>query len=190
MNPRHPKTVRRQILTLLYNRYLDNPLEMLTPGDIMADGLIEKGDLIPNIHYLSDRGLVELMTGYNPPLFAAARITADGIDLVEDRFHFNLRFPPQLGQEEETHAELPRLIEQLFDEAEFAPLDGEARKALLRDVEFLRDEVARPVPRWRRPVIETVLEWIAGHARQGDEPLEEMLPSLQPVLEVLRRPEE
>jgi len=102
-----------------------------------------------------------MMIGYNPPMFAAARITADGIDLVENRFEFNLRFPPTLGEREESVADLLWLAERLVEEGELSPLDGEARKALLRDVQYLRDEIARPAERWRLRVVQTVLEWIA-----------------------------
>ena len=174
----HPKSVRRRLLTILYKRYLEDPLDMLSPEDILAHGTVERADLVANMHYLSDRGLVELLTGYNPPLFAAARITADGIDIVENRYEFNLRFPPEPGQEEKDRAEIPVLVEQLLEEAEFSPVDGEERHALIRDIQFLRDEIARPAPRWRTQVIRTVLDWIEGHIRHCDEPLDAVLPTL------------
>lgn len=182
---RHPKHIRRRIMTILYERYLQDPLEMLAPEDFLGPEGVQREELVANIHYLADRKLVELMIGYNPPLFAAARITADGIDLVENRFLFNLRFPPELGEVEEAFAEVPTLVERLSEEAEFAPVDGEARLALLRDIQFLRDEIARPVHRWRREVIETVLGWITGAV----EDVEQHLPSMQPLLEMLSHDE-
>ncbi len=163
---------------MLYARYLENPLDMLDPEDFLEGGKMGRKDLVVNMHYLGDRGLVELMMGYSPPMFAAVRITADGIDLIENRFAFNLRFPPAPGHAEEASADLPRLLESLVEEADFSPLDGEARQSLLRDVQFLRDELARPVARWRRPVIEAVLGWAAG---PFDQPAE-VLPSL-PLLQ-------
>lgn len=177
MNSRHPKSVRRRLLTLMYERYLQDPLEMLSPQDFLDDGTIAREDLVPNMHYLSDRGFVELMHGYNPPMFAAVRITADGIDLVENAFAFNLRFPGQPGEMEADLADLPLLVERLVEEADFSPLDGEARNCLLRDVQYLRDEVARPAARWRREVIGTVLDWIAGHFDDANE----ALPSLPQI---------
>ena len=164
---RHPKHARRRLMNVLYDRYQRDPLEMLVPEDFLGPEGVAREELVANIHYLADRKLVELMIGYNPPLFAAARITANGIDLVENRFLFNLRFPPEPGQEEEAFADLPVLMERLVEEAEFAPLDGEARMALLRDVQFLRDELARPVHRWRRSVIDTVLGWIIDAAEDA-----------------------
>jgi len=181
MNRKHPKTVRRRLLTILYERYLQDPLEMLSPEDLLADGTVERADLVANMHYLHDRHLVELMIGYAPPMFAAARITADGIDLVENRFEFNLRFPPAPDEQEEAFAALPYLLERLLEEADFSPLDGEARRCLLRDVQFLRDEISRPASRWRREVIEQVLAWIAGNF----EAPESVLPSLPRIRELI-----
>ena len=181
---KHPKFIRRRLMNILYSRYQQDPLEMLLPEDFLGPEGVLREELVANIHYLADRKLVELMIGYNPPLFAAARITADGIDLVENRFQFNLRFPPEPGQLDEAFADLPVLIEQLVEEVEFAPLDGEARMALLRDVQFLRDEIARPAHRWRRSVIETVLGWISDAAEAG----EAELPALALVRAALARP--
>lgn len=171
MRSAHPKSIRGRILKALYECYLADPLDMMDPQDVLDMAAIEREDLLANTHYLADRGLVELMRGYNPPLFAAARITADGIDLVENEFEFNLRFPPEPDRLENGHAGIAVLMERLKEEAEFAPLDGEERRTLLRDVEFLRDEVARPAHRWRRHVIETVLEWIQGHVDDAAEDL-------------------
>lgn len=181
---RHPKQVRRRLMNILYARYQQDPLEMLAPEDFFGPEGVLKEELIANIHYLADRKLVELMIGYNPPLFAAARITAAGIDLVENRFLFNLRFPPEPGHLEEAFAEVPLLVERLAEEAEFAALDGEARMALLRDVQFLRDEVARPVHRWRRPVIHAVLGWI----REAVEAPADELPTLEALAAAVERP--
>ncbi|MDZ4857998.1 MAG: hypothetical protein SGI88_03370 [Candidatus Hydrogenedentes bacterium] len=159
----HPKSVRRRLLTVLYERYLKDPLEMLTPEDVLADSMVPKQDVLANMHYLGDKGYVELMMGYNPPWFAAVRITAQGIDLVENRYEFNLHYPPAPSDIEETFASVPALMERLVEQADFAPLDGEERKCLLRDVLYLRDELARPATRWRTPVVETVIGWIEGY---------------------------
>lgn len=169
-------------MTILYDRYNLDPLEMLAPEDVLEDGTVRRDDLLANIHYLADRGLVELMIGYNPPMFAAARITADGIDLVEDRFEFNLRFPPVLGELEEATARVPLLMERLVSEADFSALDGEKRKALLRDVQYLRDELSRPAERWRIDVVETVCSWIEDYFDGTGE----TLPSLPDLRDAIR----
>ena len=182
MGLRNPKSVRRRMLIILYERYLKDPLDMLSPSDLMEDGTISREDLVANAYYLHDRGLVELMIGYNPPMFAAARITANGIDLVENHYEFNLRFPGDLQETEETLNELPVLIERLVEEADLSPLDGEARKSLLRDVQYLRDEFARPAHRWRHEVIDTVLGWMA----EPFDNVDEVLPSLTKIQTLLK----
>ncbi|MCP4643472.1 MAG: hypothetical protein GY851_23695 [bacterium] len=185
MHTEHPKSVRRRLLLKLYECYLADPLDMMAPNDLMDDGTIKRTGLVANAYYLADRGYVELMTSYNPPMFAAARITADGIDLVENTFEFNLRFPAAPGQEETALEDVPLLIERLVDEAEFSALDGEARTCILRDVQYLRDELARPAARWRMEVIDSVLVWIRGYY---DDPVDALptLPKLEAALENAR----
>ena len=179
MIARHPKSVRRRMMTMLYEHYCTDPLHTLASEDMLAEGPFEKADLW-NAFYLHDRGLIELMIGYNPPFFTGARITADGIDLCENRFEFNLRFPAMPGETEEIHAEVPVLMERLVEEADLCALDGEARRSLLRDVQYLRDELARPADRWRREVIEALLAWMEGYF---DGPHE--LPSLDGIKQTL-----
>jgi len=181
MDARHPKTVRRRLLTILYEKYNQDPLDMPTPEDILEDGSVVRAELLANIHYLHDRGLVELMIGYNPPMFAAARITADGIDVVENAYEFNLRFPALPGEVEEAQAGVPVLVERLVEEADYAPLDGEERQCLLRDVQYMRDELNRPAERWRKPVVATVIGWIESYCDDPDA----MLPALAELKTVL-----
>lgn len=171
MSAKHPKSVRRRLLVMLYEDYMRDPLKMPTPEDLLEDGTVSREDLIANIHYLGDRGLVELMLGYNPPMFAAVRITPDGIDLVENQVEFNRRFPPAPGEADEAFGHVPLLMERLVEEADLAALDGEQRKCLLRDVQYLRDELNRPAERWRRDVVRTVLGWIEGYFRGSGEDL-------------------
>ena len=180
---RHPKSTRRRMLIILYERYQKDPLDMLGPDDLLEDGTLTREDLMPNMYYLNDRGLVELMMGYNPGMFAAARITVQGIDLVENEYEFNLVFPGAPGALEAAMADVPVLMERLVEEADFSALDGEERRCLLRDVQYLRDELARPANRWRADVIRTVLDWIAGFFDDPDE----ALPSLAKLRRLLEQ---
>jgi hypothetical protein len=174
---RPAKSVRRVLLLTLYQAYFEDPLNVLGPEEFLDHEAVDRQGLIANMHYLGDRGLVELKMGYQPPLFASARITADGIDLVENDFEFELRFPAEISSAELTVISVPYLVEQLVNEAELVPLDGEARRALLRDVQYLRDEIARPAGRWRTNVIEEVIGWIEAYTEGTDE----SLPSLEPL---------
>lgn len=135
---------------------------MAGPEPLMPCAGDDRSTLVFNMHYLADRGLVELMMGYQPPLFSGARITADGIDLVENRFQFDLRFPPAPEDPDSAAAELPALMARLAEEVEFCPVDGEARRALLRDAAWLQDEAARPAARRRLGLVLSVLDSMAG----------------------------
>lgn len=180
---RHPKSIRRRFLQVLYEHYMADPLEMVPPEVFLDDGM-ERAQLIPNTYYLSDRGLIELMRGYNPHLFAGARITPQGIDLVENHYAFNTAFPPDPSEMEVGTAAIPLLLERLVEEVELSPLDGETRRALLRDVIYLRDEIARPVERWRRHVIDAALQWIDAYQ---DGCTEHFLPSCARIKEAMVR---
>ncbi|GEM_PF-435592 len=183
MKSLHPKAIRRKILSVLYQRYMSDPLDMLGPDELVAAVGVSISILKANMHYLSDRGLVEMMLGYHPHRFDAVRLTADGVDVVENRFEFNLRFPPEPDAVEEAMTELPGLVEELVEEVDLAPLDGEVRRCLLRDVQYLRDEVSRPASRWRREVIESILSWIeAPFAQIEDAP--DSIRGIRRILEV------
>lgn len=183
MESRHPKHVRRELLERLYERYMRDPLDMVGPADLMENGIITRDNLIPNIHYLHDRGLVELMLGFSPPLFDGARITAEGIDLVENTSEFGLRFPEAISEDEALASGIPILMERLVEEADLCALDGEARRTLVRDIQYLREELTRPFHRWRPDVIVTVLEWIGQHFHAGVEPL----PSYEKLRKLIKK---
>lgn len=177
MDTRHVKSVRRRILLLLYEHYMADPLEALGPEVFFEEGGFTREELAVGMHYLADRKLVEMMLGYNPPLFAAVRIRPEGIDLVENWFEFNLRFPEAPDDGELRLNELPVLVERLVEEADLSQLGGEARKCLLRDVQYLRDELSRPASKWRKHVIQAIVSWL-------EEPFggaKETLPSLPRV---------
>ena len=158
----HPKSIRRRILQVLYGHYEENPLALCLPDELLEDGTIPRDALFVNACYLHDAGLIEVKHGYVPNMFDACRIAPGGVDLVEKRVEFDLRFPPHPDTVEEHASRIPSLMERIVEEADFSPLDGEARRTLLRDVQFLREELARPVERWRREVVWTVIDWLEG----------------------------
>ncbi len=162
MGNRSPKAVRRHLLQVLYDTYMADPLEMLSPEDFLNGGQVERHDLAVNMHYLRDDGLVEVMLGYRPPLFISSRITTRGIDLVENRYEFDRRFPRDIPQGDGSIVEIPELIEQLVVEADLCSLDRPRRLTLFRDIQYLREELAQPSESWRQEVIVRSLEWIAA----------------------------
>lgn len=177
MNYSHAKALRRKILLFLYQRYEADPTEMLGPEVFISEQGIAKADLVFHMHYLNDHGLVEMAMGYAPPLFASVRLTARGVDVVEHPFELDRRFPAVPEAQEDGFGALPVLLERLIEEADCSPLEGEQRRALQRDVLYLREEVARPAAAWRTEVLLAVLDWIAAPVA---DPAED-LPSLAAI---------
>lgn len=178
----HPKAVRRFILQKLYAAYMADPLEMLGPEDFLRGGEIGRHALAVAIHYLRDDALVEVMLGYQPPLFTSARLTPRGIDVVENPFEFDRRFPPQemLGGQEPPG--VGQWLYQLQAEADLCNLPRPARATLLRDMKHLAAELAQPYEQWRHEVIRALLAWIEQTAR----PEAEALPALAGLRELLQ----
>ena len=156
---------------------------MLTPEDILSDTSIERGDLAANAYYLHDSGLIELMVGYSPPLFAATRIKPAGIDLVEDAAALNARFPAAPETTNQAAMDAIASVLELAKEIEASALDGIRRDWLLQDVQGLRNELRKPLDHWDGEAIWNRLNWV-GHYF-GGEP-EAHLSSLSPLMEAVR----
>lgn len=149
MESLHPRLVRRRILQFLYSCYLDDPLQMLTPSDILDDLGIKRSELSPSIYYLHERGYVEVMVGFNPPLFDAARISPKGIDLVENEEALDQLFPQKTSLSEATVESIQKTLLAVASEAERSDLNGVKLQWLLDDLRELRAEVQRPRQEWR-----------------------------------------
>lgn len=180
IEPNH-KAIRRAILELLYQTYLDDPLRMVEPEAFLESPHIDQVSIVPNMHYLTDRKLVEMMMGYRPPMFSAVRITAQGIDLIENRFLFDLQFPAAATPGQAGLESIPALLERLVEEGDFAPIDGIGRKQILRDILYLREELSLPPDRWR---METVRAIIGGIKNQGAK-ADYVLPSLEELVDAI-----
>lgn len=135
---------------------------MLSPVEILDHGTIDRKDLIPNVHYLHDRNLIELMIGYNPPTFAATRIAPLGIDLYEDEAEFDKMFPPELVVENATTAGIVTIMLKMAEEAEQSAATGQSKDWLMKDIRALREELVIPEPYWKADVILARLQWLDG----------------------------
>lgn len=172
----NPKLVRRRIMEILYQSYQDDPLRMLSPYDIAEHGTVVLEDLTANCHYLHDRSLIELMVGYNPPMFDAARIAPEGIEIYEDMTQFDKLFPRDPTESRLRAPNIIPLMTQMAREAEDSTLDGLRREWLLRDLSHLRDELRRPEDEWRPEVILRDLQWLEGLLESEEDA---QLPSLE-----------
>lgn len=181
MASEHPKSMRRRLLQACYDYYLQYPLDSLSPEELRDAAVVGRDALEPNVFYLRDRGLLHIGVIHTPPYFSAARITAEGIDLVEDAFAFGHQFPPSPDEVEDVLEEVPLLMERLLAEADYSSLGGELRQSLQRDLQFVRGELSRPAQRWRHEVIREVFGWVRGYS----DTIDEELPSLRRILEIL-----
>ena len=175
-----PRQIRARILTVLYETFQRDPLVMMTPSDIADAAQLRMDVLSSNCHYLHDRNFIELMMGYNPPLFAAARIAPEGIDLYEDRKRFNRFFKEDSADAADTVAGVIPLVLSLGREAETAPIAGLKREWLLADVTRLRDLLRRPQDAWDADEIRAAMQWL--EAQTGTEA---PLPSLAALRQAL-----
>ena len=155
-----PRHIRRRLLLSLYRRYLEDPLQMVTPEDILEEGHILRNQLAANAHYLSDRGLIEMMMGYKPPLFAAVRISPKGIDLVEDYEAFNRLFPETEANGFDTQRKTLSHVYKLAAEIEKLDLPPALRDWIMEDVKELRTMLRTSPERWPGPEIRTRLAWL------------------------------
>lgn len=179
MAAKNPRGVRRYILWTLYELYQEDPLQMMAPEDFLEPGSLQRKDLASGAYYLHECGYIELMIGYSPPMFDAARISTKGIDLVEDTPGFNRLFPPEGGGDASNPAEAMALVMQVAKEADACSLQGVRRAWLLKDLENLRDELRKPSSTWRGDVVECVPRWMADYFEGEEEGgVEKQLPSL------------
>ena len=155
-----PKQIRRRLLLSLYRRYLEDPLQMVTPEDILEEGQIRRNQLAANAHYLNDRGLLEMMMGYKPPLFAAVRISPKGIDLVEDYEAFNRLFPESDTNGFDTQRKTLSYVYKLAAEIEAHDLPPALRAWIMDDVKELRTLLRASPERWSAADVRTRLAWL------------------------------
>lgn len=102
--------LRRNILTMLYERFCEHPYHVVTPKEFVETLKIDQHELNYNIVYLEEKGLVELYKPLEGAIFVASRITSRGIDLVEDELEFRSRFP--IAQVD-TGSDLASAVQQL-----------------------------------------------------------------------------
>ncbi|MEX2015626.1 MAG: hypothetical protein WD873_03245 [Candidatus Hydrogenedentales bacterium] len=160
MSAEIPKQIRRRLLLALYRRYLEDPLQMVTPEDILEEGDILRNQLAANAHYLNDRGLVEMMMGYKPPLFAAVRISPKGIDLVEDDEAFNRLFPGGETNGFDAQRKTLSLVYKLAAEIEALELPPALRAWVMEDVKDLRNILRVSPERPRASDLRARLAWL------------------------------
>lgn len=88
----NPKTLRKQILKALYAKRAE---DFTGPQDLLSEIKVSEDSLDIEIRYLEEKYLVNIIgksMGKRYLNFAGVKITADGVDLVEDPEEFNKMF--------------------------------------------------------------------------------------------------
>ena len=92
--------IRRDILNYLYQDFKNS--KRYTEGEILLKTMDrEKNEIYPNLHYLEGKDLVNVI--WRPSGFPVVKITASGIDLLEDESEFNQKFPPSINYDSSIH---------------------------------------------------------------------------------------
>jgi hypothetical protein len=154
------KIIRRRILLALYETYQKHPHIMFSPKEMMDAADVTYDELRTNVFYLEERGFVECLKGFGTALFGAARLTAQGVDIVEDAAAFNELFPAAANSSVTPGDELSELFERISLEARMAPLGQDDIDSLTEEIEFVRRLASRKTAADRMDKIETLLGWI------------------------------
>ncbi len=95
--------IRRRLMRALYDFFREFPYATMELRQLSEDCRVQPKDLNWNIVYLEKCGLVELAKSYAEPPFVSpsAVITAEGIELIEDEYQFDRRFPEHQQEENE-----------------------------------------------------------------------------------------
>jgi hypothetical protein len=148
---------------MLYEQYLADPLRMLTPEEMLEDDGLTRQTLATNSHYLHDRGYIEMLTGYNPPLFAAARISPQGIDLIENAERFRELFGQDAPVVDAVNVQGPRLVLNVAEAVEALGISDVRKQWLLDDLRRLRDEFRKEPQERREDVVRACLRAVAEY---------------------------
>ncbi len=160
------RDVRRRILLCLYETYASDPLAVLSPKEVEAGAEVTRDELMGNILYLEERGFIQCMKRYGSRLFAAARITPAGIDLVENPRRLAALFgdsrdrPTTVVVEGELELDVAEMLRRLYLVVYEQDYDTDQRNALLEDLRAVEFEFNRPAGRRRLDKILCLLEWI------------------------------
>jgi DNA-binding MarR family transcriptional regulator len=162
------RVIRRKILLTLYEAYQTHPHTMLSPREVMDAAAVTHDGLLRNVFYLEERGFVECLKGFGTTLFGAAKLTAEGVDVVEDAQTLNELFPAEDAAPTGPADELTELFERIRIAALRAPLGQDDIDSLIEELEYLKRSLSRKTTPERMTKIETVLGWISA-SFDGDE---------------------
>ncbi|MBE0432618.1 hypothetical protein IBX73_04025 [candidate division WOR-3 bacterium] len=138
--------IRRKILELLYENRVEHPYNRMTPGEFKEAMTIGLKELHFNIIYLEEKGYVELQKPLEGTIFVTARITAKGVDIVENEYDLNVFFP-EGSSAVPSSLDLRARFDNLLDAAKtLTGLSAEPKELLIEELIRIRDELASREP--------------------------------------------
>ena len=165
---RDNKQKRRTILLALYEAFEKTPQSVLTPRDIVDATGIARDELGALVCYLEERGYVECMRRFGEgTLFGGVRISADGIDVVEDPLKLDLLFPETPRDQDDRSADtdardvrIKRAVDNLYAIASSDLAEIDLKDSVAEDLSSLEWEFSRASDARRLKKILALLEFI------------------------------
>jgi hypothetical protein len=176
------RAIRRRMLLTFYEAYQTHPHLMLSPKEVMDAANVTYDELLRNIFYLEEHGLIECLKGFGTALFGAAKLTAHGVDVVEDEQRLSELFPVDEDSHARPRDELSELLERIRTDARNAPLGQEDIDTLLDELEFIRKSLERTRTPERMQKIETLFGWVCA-SFDGNE---SVLRDIRRLIELIR----
>jgi hypothetical protein len=142
--------IRRKILEILYESFVEHPYNRVTPSEFKEMIKIGLKDLHFNMIYLEEKGYVELQKPLEGSVFVGARLTSKGIDLVEDEYQMAVFFPEEaaeLSVPARALEELNSLIDETNKSAEFGP---DLKELITEEIKEIKLELTNSQPSFSR----------------------------------------
>jgi len=176
------RAVRRRMLLAFYEAYQTHPHLMLSPKEVMETADVTHDELLRNIFYLEEHGLVECLKGFGTALFGAAKLTANGVDVVEDEQKLSELFPVDEDGPAPPRDELSELLERISIDARNAPLGQQDIDTLIDELELIRKSLERTRTPERMKKIKTLFGWV----RASFDGNESVLRDIRRLVELIR----
>ncbi|UCF69868.1 MAG: hypothetical protein JSW49_06615 [candidate division WOR-3 bacterium] len=138
--------IRRKMLQLLYESFMEHPYNRMTPKELREPLGIGLKELHFNIIYLEEKGYVELSKPLEGSIFVGARITPRGVDLIEDEYEFNVLFPEQTSA-----SSVPNEVLEQFDvltkqTSEIPDLSDDSKELIIEELKSIQAELNKKEP--------------------------------------------
>jgi hypothetical protein len=155
--------IRRRILEMVFERFKEHPYYRITPKAFKEELDISLQQLYFNAAYLAEKGYIDLQIPLEGAFFVGARITAKGIDLVEDTLQFDIMFPQAdtISTPENIMAELAMIQNSIALEEN---ISKETKELVVEGISDLIDELKRHEPSY------SVIKTLFGRIKLRHEP--------------------